>query len=115
MTRTLLSIAAIVSLGASAVAPMAVVSSQAQGSAPADLSGAYQCKANPDPCLWPGPSPSISQSGNKLQIKNDKGESADATLTSDTTISAGGPFNSYGVVRPDQTIDWSNGTQWRKQ
>jgi hypothetical protein len=80
-----------------------------------DLSGTYQCKPNPDPCLWPGTSPSISQSGNKLQIKGDNGGLADATLTSPITISAGATFNSFGIVRPDKSIDWSDGTKWSKQ
>jgi hypothetical protein len=80
-----------------------------------DLGGTYQCQPNPTPCLWAGQTPSISQSGSKLDIKNDKGEPATATLTSAMTISAGGPFNSYGVIRPDHSIDWSNGTTWRKQ
>jgi len=38
-----------------------------------------------------------------------------AALTSDTTISAGPTFNSIGIIRPDHSIDWSNGTKWRKQ
>lgn len=80
-----------------------------------DLSGSYQCTANPDPCLWPGASPSISQSGNKLQIKGDNGGIADAMLTSPTTISAGGTFNSFGIIRPDHSIDWSDGTKWSKK
>jgi hypothetical protein len=88
---------------------------QAQGAAPPDLSGTYQCQPDPQPCLWTGQSPSVAQTGKKLDIKNDKGESATATLTSDITISAGGPMNSYGIVRPDHSIAWSNGTKWRKQ
>ena len=80
-----------------------------------DLGGTYQCSPNPDPCLWPGATPSISQSGNKLQIKGDNGGLADATLTSPTTISAGGTFNSFGTVRPDHSIDWSDGTKWTKK
>jgi hypothetical protein len=93
---------------------------QAQGAAPPavssapDLSGTYQCQPNPAPCLWSGPSPSVSQAGNKAEIKNDKGETADAMMTSDITLSAGAPLNSLGIVRPDHLIDWSNGTIWRK-
>lgn len=82
---------------------------------PADLSGNYKCQPNPSPCLWPGASPSISQSGKSLQIKGDNGAAADATLTSASTISAGGTFNSLGIVRPDHSIDWSDGTKWTKQ
>lgn len=82
--------------------------------APADLSGTYKCQPNPDPCVWPGASPSISQSGKTLQIKGDGDATADAKLTSDSTISAGGTFNSFGIVRPDHSIDWSDGTKWTK-
>jgi hypothetical protein len=95
-------------------APALVGSAQAQGASPPDLSGTYQCKPNPDPCTWPGASPSIAQSGNKLQIKGDNGATADAALTSATTISAAGTFNSLGIVRPDHSVDWSDGTRWSK-
>lgn len=79
------------------------------------LSGTWQCKPNPDPCNWSGPSPSITQSGNELQIKGADGAMSDAKMTSATTISAGGTFNSFGIVRPDKSIDWSDGTKWSKQ
>lgn len=79
------------------------------------ISGTWQCKPNPDPCTWPGASPSITQSGNDLQIKGADGATADAKMTSATTISAGGTFNSFGIVRPDKSIDWSDGTKWSKQ
>jgi hypothetical protein len=82
---------------------------------PPDVSGNYQCKPNPDPCLWSGDSASISQSGNKLQIKGTNGAAADGILTSDTTISASATFNSIGIIRPDHSIDWSDGTKWSKQ
>ena len=88
---------------------------ESQGASPPNLSGAYRCQPNSDPCRWTGQTPSISQSGKKLEIKNDKGEISNATLTSDVTISAGAPFNSLGIIRPDHSIDWSNGTRWQKQ
>jgi len=81
----------------------------------ASLSGTWQCKPNPDPCNWSGASPSISQTGNALQIKGDNGATADANMTSATTISAGGTFNSFGIVRPDKSVDWSDGTTWTKK
>ncbi len=97
-------------------AAFAAFAAQAQPAAsPPDISGTYQCQPAPQPCLWSGATPSITQSGADLQIKNDKGETANAKLTSDITISAGGPINSYGVIRADHSIDWSNGTTWRKQ
>ncbi len=79
------------------------------------VSGTWQCKPNPDPCNWSGASPSITQSGNDLQIKGADGATADAKMTSATTISAGGTFNSFGIIRPDKSIDWSDGTKWSKQ
>ena len=79
------------------------------------LAGTWQCKANPDPCNWSGASASITQSGNDLQIKGADGALSDAKMTSATTISAGGTFNSFGIVRPDKSIDWSDGTKWSKQ
>jgi hypothetical protein len=88
---------------------------QGQSQPSPSLAGTYLCKPNPDPCAWPGRTPSISQSGNKLQIKGDKGETADAILTSNTTISAAATFNSTGIIRPDHSIDWSDGTKWNKQ
>jgi hypothetical protein len=111
MMQTALPIAAVVALCTLAFAGRA----QAQGAAPPDISGSYRCQPNSAPCAWPGQTPSISQSGNKLQIKNDKGETANALFTSDITISAGGPLNSFGTIRPDHSIDWSDGTKWRKQ
>jgi hypothetical protein len=107
-TRSTLPIAAIIALGALALNGTA----RAQGAAPTAVGGTYKC--HPSPCLWSGPSASISQSGNKLQIKGENGATADATLTSDITISAGGTFNSLGIIRPDKSIDWSDGTKWTK-
>jgi hypothetical protein len=111
--KAALSAAAIVGFGTLALAGAA----HAQGAAPvtADLGGTYQCKPNPSPCLWSGATASITQSGKKLQIKGTNGAMADATLTSDVTITAGGTFNSLGIIRPDKSIDWSDGTTWTKQ
>lgn len=86
----------------------------AGGSSP-DLSGTYQCKPNPDPCVWSGATASITQNGNKLQIKGADGAIANATLTSPTTLAAAATFNSLGTVRSDHSIDWSDGTKWHKQ
>jgi hypothetical protein len=105
------STAAIVALCALALTGRA----QAQGASHPDLSGNYKCQPDPTPCLWSGETASILQTNRTLEIKNSKGEVANATLTSDSTISAGPPFNTYGVIRSDKVIDWSNGNTWRKQ
>jgi len=70
---------------------------QAQSSAP-NLSGTYRCQPQPDPCKWQGQTPTISQSGTKLDLKIDKNELAEGKLTSNITISAGPPYNAYGLI-----------------
>ena len=61
------------------------------------------------------PTVSITQAGNKVELKNDSGSFADAKLTSNITLSASPPFNSEGLILPDKSIQWSNGTHWVKQ
>lgn len=96
----------IVSLAACAVAGHAYA-------APPDLSGNYRCEPQPRPCEL-GASFSVTQSGTKLEFKNEKGDQGSAQLTSDITLSAAGPWNMLGVVY-DRSIEWSNGTKWRKE
>jgi hypothetical protein len=81
----------------------------------ANLSGAYRCVPEPSPCQWPGETMSITQSGSTLELKHQDAEIAEAKLTSNITISGGPPWNSNGIVLPDHSIQWSNGTLWRKQ
>jgi hypothetical protein len=87
---------------------------QAQSSAP-NLSGTYRCEPQPASCKWQGQAPTISQSGTQLELKVDKNELAGGKLTSNITVSAGPPFNADGLIRPDHSIEWSNGTKWLKQ
>jgi hypothetical protein len=87
---------------------------QAQSSAP-NLSGTYRCQPQPDPCTWQGQTATISQSGTKLELKINRDELAEGKLTSNITVSAGPPYNAEGLVRPDHSIEWSNGTKWIKQ
>lgn len=101
-------------LAALSVLPLGTAAEAQSGAGP-ELGGTYQCKPNPSPCLWSGATASITQSGKKLQIKGTNGAMSDANLTSDSTIAAGGTFNSLGIIRPDKTIDWSDGTKWTKQ
>jgi len=85
----------------------------AQGSA-ANLAGSYTCAPQPEKCQEP--TYSLTQNGMTLELKSDKGsEIAEAKLTSNTTISAGPPWNSNGLVMPDRSIQWSNGTVWHKK
>ncbi len=115
--KTAMTRSALVALAMLAFAGAAQAQGQSQApaaSAP-DLSGTYGCKPNPSPCTWSGPTATMTQNGKKLQIKGADGAMADATLTSDSTIAAGGTFNSLGIIRPDKSIDWSDGTKWTKQ
>ena len=108
LAKIVLCVAAMAALGA-------LTAGTSKAASPPDLSGTYRCQPAPAPCQWPGHSPSISQTGTNLVIKSDQGDISAATLTSDTTISAGPTFNSLGIIRPDHSIDWSDGTKWRKQ
>jgi hypothetical protein len=84
----------------------------AQGSAP-NLSGTYRC--TPEPARCQSPTFSVSQTGSTLELKAEGGPVAEAKITSDITLSAGPPWNSNRIVMPDRSIQWSNGTHWRKQ
>jgi hypothetical protein len=109
MPRKFVCVFTIVTLAASALPGPAPAQ---QG---ANVSGAYRCEPEPSPCPWPGQTMSITQSGSVLDLKNQDGSFADAKLTSDITISGGPPWNAIGVVLSDHSIQWSNGTHWRKQ
>ena len=87
---------------------------QAQLSEP-NLSGTYRCQPQPAPCTWQGQTLTISQSGPTIKLNINKGEFAEGKLTSNITVGAGPPFNSLGLIRPDHSIEWSNGTKWIKQ
>jgi hypothetical protein len=99
-------------LSIAAVLVLASFSTHAQ-SAASNLAGSYRCEVQPSPCDR-GQTFMITQSGNNLELKSDKGEQVNAKLTSPTTISAGPTWNMLGVVYGN-TIEWSNGTRWRKQ
>jgi hypothetical protein len=94
-----------------ALAPCALV---AQASAP-NLSGTWRCVPEPSSCQSGGQTFNVSQSGNDLDVKNDKGDVGRMQLTSNTSLSAGAPWNMLGVILPDGAIQWSNGTKWQKQ
>lgn len=86
----------------------------AQGAAPS-LSGTYRCEPEPVSCQWSGQTFTIRQSGTRLDMKNDKGDVGQGLLSSNSTLSVGAPWNMLGVIEPGDRIQWSNGTQWRKQ
>ena len=90
------------------------IQTQAATSNP-NLAGTFKCGPDSKACQWSGQSFTVTQTGNHLDIKNDKGDVGTATLTSPISISAGPPWNMLGVISADgRTIDWSNGSQWKK-
>ncbi len=104
---------------ASMIAGLALLASwhglaRAQGAAP-NLSGTYQCQPEPTSCDWSGKTFTIQQNGTRLDMKNDKGDVGQGLLSSNITLSVGAPWNMLGVIEPDKSIQWSNGTLWRKQ
>jgi hypothetical protein len=99
----------IVALGAS------TLSGSAQAQQGANLAGVYRCEPEPSPCPWPGQTMAITQTGSELELKNDQGSFANGKLTSDITVSGLPPWNAIGIVLPDRSIQWSNGTKWKKQ
>jgi hypothetical protein len=93
---------------------LGTVQTQAATSNP-NLAGTFKCGPDTKVCQWSGQTFTITQAGNHLDIKNDKGETGTATLTSPISVSAGPPWNMLGVISADgKTIDWSNGSQWKK-
>jgi hypothetical protein len=100
-----------------AATPLALVLfGTAEAAQAPNLAGNYRCGPDAKACQWSGASFTVTQNGNALEIKNDKGEPGTATLTSNISVSAGPPWNMLGTISADsRTIDWSNGTQWTKQ
>lgn len=81
----------------------------------ANLAGTFRCGPDMKVCQWSGQSFTVTQKGDQLQIKNNKGDQGTAILTSNISISAGPPWNMLGVISADgKTISWSNGSEWRK-
>jgi hypothetical protein len=109
MHEKLVIAAVAVGLSTAATGPAA-----AQVAAP-NLGGTYRCEPEPVSCEWSGQTFTIEQSGTKLDMKNDKGDVGQGFLTSSVTLGVGAPWNMLGVIEPGNRIQWSNGTQWRKQ
>jgi hypothetical protein len=90
--------------------------SQASQTANPNLTGMYRCQPEPESCQNSGATFTVTQTGNTLDVKNDKGAIGQGTLTSNISISMGPPWNMLGVIAPDnRSVQWSNGTTWRKQ
>jgi hypothetical protein len=110
MSGRLLFVLSLAALAAGAISGTA----NAQGAAP-NFAGTWRCAPQPASCQNGGQTFTVTQSGNVLEIKSDNGGVGQAKLSSNTTMSVGGPWNMVGVAEPDGRIEWSNGTVWRKQ
>src|SRR5450432_1150818 len=87
----------------------------AQAAQAPNLAGTFRCGPDTKACEWSGASFTVTQNGDNLDIKNDKGVVGSARVTSNISISAGPPWNMPGTISADgRTIEWSNGTEWKK-
>jgi len=81
-----------------------------------NLAGTYRCGPDAKSCQWSGTTFTVTQMGSNLEAKNEKSEIGTGTVTSAISVSMGPPWNMVGVIAGDtRSIEWSNGTQWRKQ
>jgi hypothetical protein len=111
MEVTMLKILTASAISVLAFAPCAL---QAQGSVP-NVTGTWYCLPEPNTCQSGGQTFTVTQSGNDIDLKNDKGDVGRAQLTSAISLSASAPWNMLGVILSDGAIQWSNGTKWQKQ
>lgn len=79
---------------------------------PPSLAGKYRCQPDPRECLM-GQTFTVTQSGDRLEMENEKGERSRAEMTSGMTLTMGPPWNILGMIY-DRAIQWSNGTRWAK-
>jgi hypothetical protein len=101
-----------ISVLAAAAASLLLGTVQADNSLP-NLAGSYRCEPQPAPCQS-GQNFTVTQNGDQIEFKSDNGFVGQAKLTSRVSLSGTPPWNSLGVVTPDNHVQWSNGTQWRK-
>ncbi len=80
-----------------------------------DLSGVYRCEARDAACNRFGSTLRVTQSGDELQIRSDKGDAATAKLTSGATLTGSTGWNMRGLIPQTGIIVWSNGATWRRQ
>lgn len=96
----------------------AAAASLVVGTAPADdklsnLAGSYKCEPQPAPCRS-GQTFTVTQNDDQIEFKSDNGFVGQAKFTSRISLSGTPPWNSLGVITPDDHVEWSNGTRWRK-
>ena len=105
-----------VAISAALIAAAAFGVAQTQAASTAtNLAGMFRCGPDMKTCQWSGQTFTVTQTGNQLEIKNNKGDQGTAILTSNISVSAGPPWNMLGVISTDgKTISWSNGSEWSK-
>jgi len=80
-----------------------------------NLSGTYKCGPDKKACQWSGATFTVTQKGAALEAKNEKNEMGVGTVTSPISVSMGPPWNMLGTTGDGgKTIEWTNGTQWKK-
>ena len=87
-----------------------IIANAEESKAPSNLAGKYRCEPQPRECMR-GTTFTVTQSGNRIEMENEKGERSFAQFTSDTGLAMGSPWNTLGVVYGN-SIQWSNGTRW---
>ncbi len=81
-----------------------------------NMAGTYRCVPGTSTCMAGGATFTVTQMANTLDVKNERNEIGQGTLTSAITISMGPPWNMLGVIsNQNRMVEWSNGTQWQKQ
>ena len=87
-----------------------------QSTQPLNIAGTYRCGPDTKACQWLGTTITVTQSGTKLEIKSEKGDTAIGELMGNVGATAGPPMNMIAAISADgRTLDWSNGTKWTKQ
>src|ERR1700758_1738859 len=102
----------LISLIATTAASLLLAAARADEPLP-NLAGSYRCEPQPAPCQS-GQTFTVTQSGDQIEFKADNGFIGHAKLTSRISLSGLAPWNSLGIITPQNEIQWSNGTQWRK-
>jgi hypothetical protein len=87
-----------------------------QSTQPLNIAGTYRCGPDTKACQWLGTTITVTQSGTKLEIKSEKGDTALGELMGRVGATAGPPMNMIAAISADgRILDWSNGTKWTKQ
>ena len=111
MLKTSVTVSSTIAIAAAALFGLAQAAPQGL-----NFAGTYRCGPDAKSCQWSGTTFTVTQTGSNLEVKNEKNEMGTGTVTSPISISMGPPWNMLGTVAADtRSIDWSNGTQWRKQ